>query len=50
MIIGNLKSTAPTCVAKDIGMQDVMTMKKIQGVIGDKALYQSLLGKMMVNN
>jgi hypothetical protein len=50
MIIGNLKSTAPTCVAKDIGMQDVMTMKKIQGVMGDKALYHTLLGKIMLND
>jgi hypothetical protein len=50
MIIGDLKSTAPTCVAEGTGMQDVMTMKKIQGVMGDKALYHTLLGKIMLND
>ncbi len=68
---------APTCVAADTAMQDVMEIRyhtdhavfilkdndddidpvekiqqdeKIQGVIGDKELYHTLLGKMMLND
>lgn len=70
-------TAAPTCVAADTGMQDVMEIRyhtdhavfilkdldedlddaekvhgdeKIQGVIGDKELYHTLLGKMMLND
>jgi glycine betaine/proline transport system ATP-binding protein len=70
-------SAAPTCVAADTAMQDVMEIRyhtdhavfimkgndddidhdeqthqdeKIQGVIGDKELYHTLLGKMMLND
>lgn len=70
-------SAAPTCVAADTGMQDVMEIRyhtdhavfimkdldedlddaekvhgdeKIQGVIGDKELYHTLLGKMMLED
>lgn len=70
-------SSAPTCVAADTGMQDVMEIRyhtdhsvfimkdldedldsgekvhgdeKIQGIIGDKELYHTLLGKMMLND
>ncbi|CCK77727.1 MAG: choline ABC transporter ATP-binding protein [Oleispira antarctica] len=70
-------TAAPTCVAADTGMQDVMEIRyhtdhavfimkdldedldddeklhrdeKIQGVIGDKELYHTLLGKMMLED
>lgn len=66
-------SAAPTCVASDTAMQDVMEIRyhtdhavfimkdlddderihrdeKIQGVVGDKELYHTLLGKMMLND
>lgn len=70
-------TAAPTCVAADTGMQDVMEIRyhtdhsvfimkdldeeldsdekihgdeKIQGIIGDKELYHTLLGKMMLND
>lgn len=70
-------TAAPTCVAADTGMQDVMEIRyhtdhavfimkdldedldddeklhrdeKIQGVIGDRELYHTLLGKMMLND
>lgn len=64
-------SAAPTCVAADTAMQDVMEIRyhtdhsvfvmcdesneshdkqKIQGVIGDRELYHTLLGKMMLND
>jgi glycine betaine/proline transport system ATP-binding protein len=70
-------TAAPTCVAADTGMQDVMEIRyhtdhavfimkdldedldgdetrhrdeKIQGVIGDKELYHTLLGKMMIED
>lgn len=70
-------SSAPTCVAADTGMQDVMEIRyhtdhsvfimkdldedldsgekvhgdeKIQGIIGDKELYHTLLDKMMLND
>ncbi len=70
-------SAAPTCVAADTAMQDVMEIRyhtdhavfilkgndddidhdeethqdeKVQGVIGDKELYHTLLGKMMLND
>jgi glycine betaine/proline transport system ATP-binding protein len=64
-------SAAPTCVAADTAMHDVMEIRyhtdhsvfimkgndedlnhnaKIQGVIGDKELYHTLLGKMMLDD
>lgn len=70
-------TAAPTCVAADTGMHDVMEIRyhtdhavfimkdldedlddgekvhgdeKIQGVIGDKELYHTLLGKMMLED